>query len=123
MQQVMVVVPVDADVSEAEHVTQEHRQERPNRVQRVAVRRPEFQHHDRDDDGDDAIAERLETAFGHAPIVTGRSHSRRPPRIAHRLSLARTPGGSGSSFFVCPPPRTTSSTCNPALNSATTLWT
>ena len=67
LEQVMVVVPVDADVDEAQHVA-----ERTGSSGRSAARSEpcgdlQLEHHDGDDDGDHAIAEGFEAAFGHGP--------------------------------------------------------
>ena len=45
----MVVVPVDAQKHEAQHVTQEDRDQRPQIGQIGAMRRVQFQHHDGDE--------------------------------------------------------------------------
>ena len=65
VQHVMVVVPVDAEVDEAQHVAEEHGHERPSAARSVAVRHLQLQHHDGDDDGDHAVAERLEPILFH----------------------------------------------------------
>jgi hypothetical protein len=57
MQQMMMVVPVDPDVDEAQDIAQENRDQGYERAQGLAVRDFELQHHDGDDDGDDAVAE------------------------------------------------------------------
>ncbi len=57
----MVIVPVDADVDEAG----EHGHERHERGEVLAVRHFQFEHHDRDDDGDDAITEGFEPGLAH----------------------------------------------------------
>src|SRR5450631_1564114 len=65
MQHVMMIVPVDAHVDEADHVAQEYRDERHERRQVGAMRRLQLQHHDGDDDRDHAIAECFESPFTH----------------------------------------------------------
>jgi hypothetical protein len=50
MEHVVMVVSVDAEVDEAEHVAQEHRPQRPQGGEIGAVRHLHLQHHDGDDD-------------------------------------------------------------------------
>src|SRR4029077_4938723 len=52
-------------IDEAQDVTQEHRHDRPQLVQPIAVRHLHFEHHDRDDDGDDTVAERFQSRAAH----------------------------------------------------------
>ena len=65
VEEMMVVVPKDANIDETQDITQEDRQERGQRRQVGALRHLQIQHHDRDDDGDDSITESLEPIFGH----------------------------------------------------------
>ena len=53
----LMLVPVDADVDEAEHVAHDDGPEWDQGLEIGFVRDFEFQHHDGDDDGDDAVAE------------------------------------------------------------------
>jgi hypothetical protein len=69
VQHVVVVVPVDAEVDEAEHVRQEHRGQRAQRVPVRAVRDLQLEDQDRDQDGDDAVTERLETPLAHGLLL------------------------------------------------------
>jgi hypothetical protein len=75
LEQVVVVVPVDAEIHETQHVAQEHRQQAGEvgkaRTRRLvmAVRNLHLEHHDGDDDGEHAIAERFESTFVHEGAV------------------------------------------------------
>ncbi|HWX27017.1 MAG TPA: hypothetical protein VNZ53_06210 [Steroidobacteraceae bacterium] len=62
----VVIVPIDADVDEAQYVTQEVGDQGCERIDVGAARHLELQHHDGDDDGDDAIAEGFESAAVHS---------------------------------------------------------
>src|SRR6266511_243304 len=82
-EQVVVVVPVDPDHREAQHVHQQARQLFADGVQGRAVRGPQLQRHDRDDHRHDAVAERLHP---------GRPHLERPARtllVLHRAEDGR----------------------------------
>src|SRR5436309_4628099 len=59
VQHVVMVVPVDPQVDEAEDVGEEDRHERREGAHVVAVRDLQLQHQDGDEDGDDAVAEGL----------------------------------------------------------------
>ena len=72
LEQVVVVVPIDAEEDVAQHVGEKEGQDRPQRRQVAAVRRLKVEHHDGDEDGDHAVAERFEAAFGHGENVSPR---------------------------------------------------
>src|SRR5262245_39808378 len=65
VEHVMMIAPVDADVNEAEHIAHEHRNERRERFQAIAVRNLHLEHHDRYDDRDNSVAEPLESVLDH----------------------------------------------------------
>jgi hypothetical protein len=69
MHQVVVVIPIDADIDEAQNLAQENRDERLQNRKVSAMRRLHFQHHDRDDDGDHTIAESLKPTLSHSCLV------------------------------------------------------
>ena len=65
----MVVVPVDAEIDEAQQITQELRHQRFQRGEFDTVRHFQFQHHDGDDDGEHAVAEGFEPVLLHKPRI------------------------------------------------------
>ncbi len=65
VEQVMMVVPIDADVDETEDVAEEDGQERFQDGEVGRVRDFQSQHHDGDDDREDAIAEGFEPGGFH----------------------------------------------------------
>src|SRR5262245_17230889 len=71
----MMVVPVDRDQDKTQHVTAKNWQQGREICQLRSVWRPHFEHHDGDDDGDDAVAECLEPGLSHDSEL---SVSRRP---------------------------------------------
>src|SRR5690348_13677140 len=83
-----MVVPVDAEVDEAQHVAQKDREHRTQRGERRVVRHVQLEHHDRDEDGDHAIAERFEPIRCHAGRNAGYDEYRgyRPARSMASLS-------------------------------------
>src|SRR4051794_1101910 len=88
----MMVVPVDAEVHEAQQVRQKDRHERAERSEGIAARRAQSEHRNRDHDRDDGITECLEpsrrhyltrvvvalTRRGHRGIVAQTRHRRQP---------------------------------------------
>jgi hypothetical protein len=70
VQHVMVVVPVDPQEHEAQHVAEEHGQERLQGSEVGTVRDLQLQHHDRDENRDHAIAEGLQARLAHEKTAT-----------------------------------------------------
>jgi hypothetical protein len=72
LQHVVVIVPVDRHIQEAEQVTEEYRRH-PGECRPVgAGRHLQFEHHDRNDDGDHPIAESGQPFHVHeAPALAG----------------------------------------------------
>ncbi len=62
---VVMIAPVDTDVNETEHVAHEHRQKRLQRFYSIAMWDLHFEHHDRNDDRNDAVAKRFESVLSH----------------------------------------------------------
>src|SRR6266852_5202493 len=61
----MMVVPVDADINETQDVAEKRRHQRQQFFPTVAVWDLHLQHHDRYDDRDHSVAERLQPSFAH----------------------------------------------------------
>src|ERR1039458_918289 len=82
LQQVMMVVPVDAQVDEAQHVGQEHRQKWLQHGDFGTVRHSQLQDHDRNNDSEHAVAEGLEPVLFHLYLMLS---SRWIPYFSTRL--------------------------------------
>ena len=68
VEKVMMIIPIDSDVREAKYVAHEHRPQRQQHVKTSTVGHLQFEHHDSDDDGDDAVAECFQPAFAHRSV-------------------------------------------------------
>src|SRR5215469_17023749 len=88
MEQVMMIVPINSHVDEAQDVTQKDGSYRAQRLQVQAVRHLHLQHHDGDDHSEHAVAEGFHPAFIHMDKIfyfcnslaaaLSTIHSRRP---------------------------------------------
>src|SRR5437870_1151858 len=65
LQEMVVVVPVDADKDKTERIAQKDRDQRAQRIEADTVRRLHFEHHDGDDDRYHAITECFQSPFTH----------------------------------------------------------
>jgi hypothetical protein len=74
MQQVMMIVPIDRHINKAENVAEKDRDQAAERLPVSSARHLQFQHHDRDDDGDDAIAECGQPIPSHGSMPFGGGH-------------------------------------------------
>ena len=70
LHQVMVIVPVDAEMNKTEHITGQHRRQRLQRRPGGSVRYIELQHHDCDDDGEYTVAEGFHASLAHRQSST-----------------------------------------------------
>src|SRR5690348_16517264 len=68
LKEIVVVAPVNAEIHEAQHVTGKYRKLSQQTCRAGACRRSQFQHHDGDGDGDDAIAEAYDSSCSHGPL-------------------------------------------------------
>src|SRR5690242_15183463 len=73
-----MVVPVETDVNESEEIGGEQRHHRHHCRERIFRREFKLQHHDRQDDGDDAVGQSVQ-AFG-LHVATVAANSRGPKR-------------------------------------------
>ncbi len=69
IEQVVVVVPVDRHVGEADDIGEESRPKLRQRRKILAMGRLQLQNHDGDDDGDHAIRKRLQPFARHAALL------------------------------------------------------
>jgi len=65
MQEVVMVVPEDTHVDKAQHIAAKHRQQFLQRSEIRPMRHLQFQHHDRNNDRDHAIAECFQPSLAH----------------------------------------------------------
>src|ERR1035437_5150198 len=65
MQHVVMVVPVDANIDETQHITEKNRNQRCQCIEVLAMWHLQLQNHDRDDDGHHAVAECFQAALAH----------------------------------------------------------
>jgi hypothetical protein len=67
---VVMVVPIDTEIDEAQNVAEEHGDQRQQRLDAFAVGHLHLQHHDGDDDGDHAVAESFKPVLWHGNVAT-----------------------------------------------------
>src|SRR5919204_4051002 len=70
MNKMVMIIPIDCQIDEAQYVADEIRSHASEDLPTGAVRHLQLEDHDRDDDGDHAVAERCETIFPHGCDLT-----------------------------------------------------
>jgi hypothetical protein len=68
MQEMVMVVPVDPDVDKTHHIACEDGYQWSQSSQACVMRSAQLEHHNGDDDGDNAITERFHAASGHESL-------------------------------------------------------
>src|SRR5690348_14301542 len=71
MEQMVMIVPVNADIDKAEHVADKYRQQWPQGSRIISMRHFHFKHHDGNDDRNDSIAECFQSIFSHRNRLGG----------------------------------------------------
>jgi hypothetical protein len=66
MQHMVVVIPIDAEVDEAQNIAQKYRNQWHQSLDALTVGHLHFQYHDGDDDGDHAITKRFKPILSHS---------------------------------------------------------
>src|SRR5258707_93241 len=85
----MVVVPVDAEVHEAQDIGEEDRDLMPDRREVAPLRDVQLEDHDRDHDRDHAVAEGLEPVLFHAPRLERDQNPGMAKRVSNMTRLER----------------------------------
>src|SRR5262249_11946791 len=70
MNKMVMIIPIDRQIDEAQYVADEIRSHASKNLPTGAVRHLQLEDHDRDDDGDHAVAESCETIFSHGCDLT-----------------------------------------------------
>ena len=65
LKHVVMVVPVDSDVGEAQNVTQEYWKQGTEGLEGITMWHSELKHHDGDNDRKNAVAKRFKSALTH----------------------------------------------------------
>ena len=74
-----VAVPVDANVHETKYIAKYRGQQQAQGCKASAVRHPDFQHHDNENDGGYSVAKRLQSPFVHETRPVSFSESKFSP--------------------------------------------
>jgi hypothetical protein len=71
VEQMVVIVPINADIDKAEYVANKYRDQGIQGSKLIAMRHLHFQYHDGNDDGNYTIAERFQSIFPHQRLPLG----------------------------------------------------
>src|SRR6476660_529889 len=71
MEQVVMIVPVDAYVDKAQHITRENGNYWAQGLEIDAMRHLQFQHHDGNDNGEHAVTEGFDPVTFHLAMLPG----------------------------------------------------
>src|SRR6185295_146930 len=98
LEQVVMVVPVDAEIHKTQNIAQERGNQRTQCSQRRFVRPGQLQNHDRDQNGDDSIAECLHAGLAHRadPAISGKPRL----RFTSALPIGRMPSRSSRHLSI-----------------------
>src|SRR5262245_45543308 len=88
MQHMVVVIPIDAKIDEAQHVAQEDGDHGHQRLNALALGHLHLQHHDGDEDGDHAITERFQPILSHAACTRAQALSMTPLQWSRCTSVS-----------------------------------
>src|ERR1700710_2956670 len=93
-EQPVVIDPIDADIREAERVGRKDRPQPPEVIDPRFLGRPQFEHHDRDDDGENAVRECLHPADAGLALafVLAVAHCASNPALIVRSTRSDTSG-------------------------------
>src|SRR4029450_5102554 len=82
MKHVVVVIPIDTQVDEAQHVAQEDGDHWHQSLEALAVGHLHLQHHDGDEDGDHAITDRFKPILSHAECARAQALAIKPLKMS-----------------------------------------
>src|SRR5215471_14051796 len=102
MKHVVVVIPIDTQVDEAQHVAQEDGDHWPQSLEALAMGHLHLQHHDGDEDGDHAITERFKPIPAHSACARAHRncHFTKSATAEGNEKITRTTGSSSRNTYT-----------------------